>query len=50
MLKQVKRVFYKILEMSDSTNFYSLADDVIIPSLIFLNLTAFIASLLPAFP
>lgn len=49
MCKQLKTVLYEILEVSDSTNFYSLADDVIIFSLIFLNITAFIASTSPSF-
>ena len=49
MRKQLKTILYEILEVSDSTNFYSLADDVIISSLIFLNLTAFIASTSPSF-
>jgi hypothetical protein len=30
MRKQLKTILYEILEVSDSTNFYSLADDVII--------------------
>ena len=49
MRKQLKTILYEILEASDSTNFYSLADDVIITFLIFLNLTAFIASTSPSF-
>ena len=49
MRQQLKTILYEILEVSDSTNFYSLADDVIITSLIFLNLTAFIASTSPTF-
>lgn len=49
MRKQLKTIIYEILEVSDSTNFYSLADDLIIPSLILLNLTAFIASTSPSF-
>ena len=48
MPKQLKTIIYEILEISDSTNFYSLADDLIIPSLIVLNLTAFIASTSPS--
>ena len=49
MRKQLKTILYEILEVSDSPNFYSLADDLIIPSLILLNLTAFIASTSPSF-
>ena len=49
MCRQLKTVLYEILEVSDSPNFYSLADDVMVPSLIFLNLTAFIASTSPSF-
>jgi hypothetical protein len=30
MRKQLKTIIYEILEVSDSTNFYSLADDLII--------------------
>ena len=48
MPKQLKTIIYEILEVSDSTNFYSLADDMIIPSLIVLNLTDFIASTSPS--
>jgi len=47
MRKQLKTVLYEILEVSDSSNFYSLADERIISSLIFSNLTAFIASTIP---
>ena len=49
MRKQLKTIIYEILEVSDSTNFYSLADDLIIPFLIVLNITAFIASTSPSF-
>lgn len=44
MRKHFKTILYEILEISDSTNFYSFADDLIIPFLIVLNITAFIAS------
>ncbi|MFM9263746.1 ion transporter [Tychonema sp. BBK16] len=44
MRTQVKKIIYEILEISTSTNLYSLADDIIIQSLIVLNITAFIAS------
>ncbi len=44
MRKQLKTIIYEILEASDSTHFYSFADDLIIPFLIVLNVTAFIAS------
>jgi voltage-gated potassium channel len=44
MRKQLKTIIYEILEVSGSTNFYSFADDLIIPFLIVLNITAFIAS------
>ncbi len=49
MRKQLKTILYEILEVSDSTNFYSLADDIIITFLIVLNITAFIASTSPSF-
>ncbi|MGB8691807.1 MAG: ion transporter, partial [Microcoleus sp.] len=49
MRKQLKTIIYSILEVSDSTNFYSFADDLIIPFLIVLNITAFIASTSPSF-
>ncbi len=49
MPKQPKKIIYEILELSDSTNFYSLADDFIITFLIVLNITAFIASTSPSF-
>ena len=49
MPKQPKTIIYEILELSDRTNFYSLADDFIITSLILLNITAFIASTSPSF-
>jgi voltage-gated potassium channel len=43
MFKQLKIIIYKFLRLSDSTNFYSFADRII-TWLIFLNITAFIAS------
>ncbi len=49
MRKQLKTIIYEILEVSGSTNFYSFADDLIIPCLIVLNITAFIASTSPSF-
>ena len=50
MRKQLKTILYEILEVSDSTNFYSLADDVIITSLIFLTLQLLLLPLPQAFP
>lgn len=44
MRKQLKKIIYEFLEVSDITHFYSFADDLIIPFLIVLNITAFIAS------
>lgn len=44
MRKQLKTIISEILEVSDSTNFYSFADELIIPFLIVLNIAAFIAS------
>jgi voltage-gated potassium channel len=44
MRKPLKTIIYEILEVSDNTNFYRFADDLIIPCLIVLNITAFIAS------
>jgi voltage-gated potassium channel len=49
MCKQLKTIIYEILEVSDSNNFYSLADDIIIIFLIVLNIAAFIASTSPSF-
>ncbi len=49
MPKQPKTIIYEILELSDRTNLYSLADDFIITFLIILNITAFIASTSPVF-
>lgn len=49
MRKQLKQIIYEILEVSSSTNLYSLADDIIIQFLIVLNITAFIASTSPVF-
>ena len=43
MFQQFKIITYKILRLSDSTNFYRFADRII-TWLIFLNITAFIAS------
>mgnify|MGYP006335120333 FL=1 len=48
MRKQLKTIIYEILEVSDSSNFYSLAD-LIITFWIVLNITAFIASTSPIF-
>ncbi|MEG4578870.1 ion transporter [Microcoleus sp. MON1_C5] len=47
MRKQLKTIIYEILETSDSSNFYSLADDAIITGLIVINVAAFIASTSP---
>ncbi|NJK68616.1 MAG: potassium channel family protein [Microcoleus sp. CSU_2_2] len=44
MRKPLKTIIYEILEVSDNTNFYRFADELIIPCLIILNITAFIAS------
>lgn len=44
MRKQLKTIIYEILEVSDSSNLYSLADDILITFLIVLNIAAFIAS------
>lgn len=44
MSKKIKTIIYEILETSDSSNLYSLADDVFITCLILLNVAAFIAS------
>ncbi|MEZ2235918.1 ion transporter [Microcoleus sp.] len=49
MRTQLKKIIYEILEISSSTNLYSLADDIIIQFLIVLNITAFIASTSPVF-
>jgi len=49
MRKQLKTIIYEILEVSDITHFYSFADDLIIPFLIVLNITAFIASTYSSF-
>lgn len=49
MRQQLKQIIYEILEVSSSTNLYSLADDIIIQFLIVLNITAFIASTSPVF-
>lgn len=49
MRKKIKTIIYEILEISDSTNFYRFADDIIIPFLIVLNITAFIASTYSSF-
>ncbi len=38
MRKQPKTIIYEILEVSDSSNFYSFADDFIITFLIVLNI------------
>ena len=43
MFQQFKIIIYRVLRLSDSTNFYSFADRII-TWLIFLNITAFIAS------
>src|SRR4028118_1690497 len=47
MHKQLKTIIYEILETSESRNLYSLADDIVITSLILINVAAFIASTSP---
>ncbi|MEG4271243.1 MULTISPECIES: ion transporter [unclassified Microcoleus] len=47
MRKKIKTIIYKILETSESSNLYSLADDVFITCLIVINVAAFIASTSP---
>lgn len=47
MRKTIKTIFYEILETSESSNLYSLADDVVITCLILINVAAFIASTSP---
>ncbi|UNU24467.1 ion transporter [Microcoleus vaginatus] len=47
MRKKIKTIIYEILETSDSSNLYSLADDVVITGLILINVAAFIASTSP---
>jgi voltage-gated potassium channel len=49
MRKQLKTVIYEILETSDSSNFYNLANDIVITFLILLNIASFIASTSPIF-
>lgn len=48
MRKKIKSIIYEILETSESSNLYSLADDVVITGLILINVAAFIASTSPA--
>ncbi|MEO6861085.1 MAG: ion transporter [Microcoleus sp.] len=47
MRHQLKKLLYKILESSESRNFYSLSDDIIITGLILINVAAFITSTFP---
>ncbi|MEG4007857.1 ion transporter [Microcoleus sp. Pol11C1] len=47
MRKKIKAIIYEILETSESSNLYSLADDVFITSLILIDVAAFIASTSP---
>ncbi|MEG4232619.1 ion transporter [Microcoleus sp. Pol11C3] len=47
MRKQLKTIIYEILETSESSNLYSLADDIVITILILINVGAFIASTSP---
>ncbi len=49
MGKQLKPIMYEILEISEFRSFYSWADDIIITSLILINVAAFIASTSPLF-
>jgi voltage-gated potassium channel len=48
MRKQLKTIIYEILETSESSNLYSLADDCVITCLILINVGAFIASTSPS--
>ena len=48
MRPQLRPIIYEILESSESSNFYSLADDVIIIFLTLINVAAFIASTSPS--
>ena len=47
MRKQLKNIIYEILEFSESSNLYTLADDIVITGLILINVGAFIASTSP---
>ncbi|MEG3901064.1 ion transporter [Microcoleus sp. B4-C5] len=47
MRKKIKTIIYEILETSEASNLYSLADDVFITCLILINVAAFIASTSP---
>jgi len=47
MRKQLKNIIHEILESSESSNLYSLADDIVITGLILINVGAFIASTSP---
>lgn len=49
MRKKFQKIIYEILEISNSTNFYRFADDIVIPFLIVLNIAAFIASTYSSF-
>jgi len=49
MRQQLKPIMYEILEISEARSFYSLADDIIITSLILINVAAFIGSTSPMF-
>jgi len=49
MRQQLRQILYEILEFSENRNLYNLADDIIITSLILLNVAAFIASTSPSF-
>lgn len=48
MRQQLKPIIYEILETSETSNLYSLADDIVITFLILLNVAAFIASTSPS--
>lgn len=48
MRKKITTIIYEILETSESSNLYSLADDVVITCLILINVAAFIASTSPS--
>jgi len=48
MRQQLKPITYEILETSETSNLYSLADDIIITGLILINVAAFIASTSPS--
>jgi len=48
MRQQLRQILYEILESSENRNLYRLADDIIIPCLILINVAAFIVSTSPS--